>query len=235
MITAPVLPTFDIQGMSNRWTRFTASDNVQPKALPETTRGQNSSVVGRARGIDRNATFGAGDDNPSAPSTRTTLALCLDWVCGRSRSAPYATDSRTSRRLIGRLVMVLRLLFTVHATLTVAAGIVLVIAPAAIPHAVGIIVTPPAFLLCYLLAAAELCIGLISWGARNLTDTHAIRLIATSFIVFHGASALLEIRAFMAGVSSGIWANVVVRFVAVAFFSYYGLVRPEGAAVNTSE
>jgi hypothetical protein len=39
----------------------------------------------------------------------------------------------------------------------------------------------------------------------------------------------------MAGVSSGIWANVVVRFVAVAFFSYYGLVRPEGAAVNTSE
>jgi hypothetical protein len=74
--------------------------------------------------------------------------------------------------------MVLRLLFTVHATLTVAAGIVLVIAPAAIPHAVGIIVTPPAFLLCYLLAAAELCIGLISWGARNLTDTHAIRLIA---------------------------------------------------------
>jgi hypothetical protein len=79
--------------------------------------------------------------------------------------------------------MVLRLLFTVHATLTVAAGIVLVIAPAAIPHAVGIIVTPPAFLLCYLLAAAELCIGLISWGARNLTDTHAIRLIATSFIL----------------------------------------------------
>jgi hypothetical protein len=57
MITAPVLPTFDIQGMSNRWTRFTASDNVQPKALPETTRGQNSSVVGRARGIDRNASL----------------------------------------------------------------------------------------------------------------------------------------------------------------------------------
>jgi hypothetical protein len=131
--------------------------------------------------------------------------------------------------------MVLRLLFGVHATLTVAAGTVLVIAPAAIPHAVGIIVTPPAFLLCYLLAAAELCIGLISWGARNLTDTHAIRLIATSFIVFHSASALLEIRAFMAGVSSGIWANVVVRFVAVAVFSYYGLVRPEGAAVNMSE
>jgi hypothetical protein len=131
--------------------------------------------------------------------------------------------------------IILRLLFTVHATLTVAAGIVLVIAPAAIPLAVGIIVTPPAFLLCYLLAAAELCIGLISWGAKKLTDRHAIRLIATGFIVFHGASALLEIRAFMAGLSSGIWVNVLVRFVAVAVFSYYGLVRPEGAAANTRE
>jgi hypothetical protein len=131
--------------------------------------------------------------------------------------------------------MVLRLLFTVHAILTVAAGIVLVFAPAAIPRAVGIVITPAAFLLCYLLAAAELCIGLLSWGARTLTDTHAIRLIATSFIVFHGASAVLEIRAFMAGVSGGIWANVVVRFVAVALFSYYGLVRPDGVAVRTSE
>jgi hypothetical protein len=131
--------------------------------------------------------------------------------------------------------MVLRVLFTVHASLTVAAGIVLVIAPAAIPHAVGIIVPPAAFLVCYLLAAAELCIGLISWGARKLTDTHAIRLIATGFIVFHGASALLEIRAFSAGVSSWIWANVVVRFVVVALFSYYGLGRPEGIALNPSE
>jgi hypothetical protein len=131
--------------------------------------------------------------------------------------------------------VVLRLLFAVHAMLTVAAGIVLVIAPAAIPSTVGIVVPPAAFLVCYLLAAGELCIGVVSWGARTLTDTRAIRLIVTSFIVFHGASAMLEIRAFMAGVSGGIWANVVVRLVAVAFFSYYGLVRPDGVAVNTSE
>jgi hypothetical protein len=131
--------------------------------------------------------------------------------------------------------MVLRLLFTVHAVLAVAAGIVLVIAPAAIPRAVGISITPAAFLLCYLLSAAELCIGLISWGARKLTDADAIRLIAASFIVFHGASALLEIRAFRAGVSGAIWANVVVRVVAVALFSHYGLMRRDGYAVKTSE
>jgi hypothetical protein len=38
------------------------------------------------------------------------------------------------------------------------------------PRTVGIIIMPSAFLLCYLLAAAELCIGVVSWGARELTD-----------------------------------------------------------------
>jgi hypothetical protein len=119
----------------------------------------------------------------------------------------------------------LRLLFTLHALVTVAAAIVLICAPAAIPRTVGIIIPPSAFLLCYLLAAAELCIGVVSWGARHLTDAKAIRLVVSSFIVFHGASALLELWAFMAGLSAGIWANLAVRVVAVTLFTYYGLVR----------
>jgi hypothetical protein len=131
--------------------------------------------------------------------------------------------------------MVLRLLFTVHAILTLAAGLVLIAAPAAIPHVVGVIVTPSAFLLCYLLAAAELCIAVISWGARNLIDPRAIRLIATSFVVFHSASAVLEIRAFVAGVSGEISVNVVIRLVVVALFSYYGLMRREFVAMKSPE
>ena len=43
------------------------------------------------------------------------------------------------------------LLITLHAVLTMAAGIVLMFAPAAIPHAIGIVIPPAAFLLCYLL------------------------------------------------------------------------------------
>ena len=118
-----------------------------------------------------------------------------------------------------------RLLFTVHGVVTVAAALVLAITPGAIPGAVGIVLARPAFLLCYLLAAAELCIGIVSWGARNLTDRKALRLVAVSFVVFHGASALFEVWAWTTGVSGRIWANVVVRVVAVALFGYYGIVR----------
>jgi hypothetical protein len=125
-----------------------------------------------------------------------------------------------------RSTMTLRLLFTVHAMATLAAAIVLVSAPTAIPRTVGIIIPPSAVLLCYLLAAAELCIGVLSWGARYLTDAKAIRLVVASFIVFHGASAVLELWSVMAGLSARIWTNVAVRVLAVTLFTYYGIVRP---------
>jgi len=115
----------------------------------------------------------------------------------------------------------LRLLLTVHAVATLAAAIVLVVAPAAIPTTVGIVIAPSAFLLCYLLAAAELGIGVVSWGARNLTDATALRLVLASFIVFHGASAILELWAFVNGLSARIWANLAFRLVAVTLFAYY--------------
>jgi hypothetical protein len=124
--------------------------------------------------------------------------------------------------------MTLRVLFTVHAIATTAAAIVLVLAPTAIPGTVGIMIMPSAFLLCYLLAAAEFCIGVVSWGARELTDAKALRVVVTSFIVFHGASAIFELWAFTAGLSGRLWANVVFRLVAVTLFAYYGIARRSG-------
>jgi hypothetical protein len=117
--------------------------------------------------------------------------------------------------------MTLRLILTVHAIITFAATIVLIFAPPAIPMTVGISIAPPAYLLCYLLAAAELCIGVVSWGARNLTDAKALRLVVASFIVFHGASAILELWALIGGLNARILANVVFRVVAVTLFAYY--------------
>ena len=52
--------------------------------------------------------------------------------------------------------MMLRILFGVHAIVTAGAGVVLVIAPAAIPGTVGIRLTPDAYLLSYLLAAVSI-------------------------------------------------------------------------------
>lgn len=117
----------------------------------------------------------------------------------------------------------LRILLTVHAVVTFAAAVVLIAAPALILSAVGASIEPGAYLVCYLLAAAELNIAALSWGARTLSDARAVRVIVTAFIVLHAASAVLEAYAFAANAASAaIWGNIAVRAAIVFLFAYYG-------------
>ncbi len=119
--------------------------------------------------------------------------------------------------------MNLRILFAVHAILTFAAGVVLVVSPGAIPGAVGIHVEPGAYLLCYLLAAAEFGVSALSWGARRIKDTESQRIVIIAFIVWHAVSGLLEIYASAAGgLNVAIWANVAFRILVIALFTCYG-------------
>lgn len=119
----------------------------------------------------------------------------------------------------------LRVLLIAHAGLTLAAGAVLIAAPELIPSAVGIRLEPNAYLVCYLLAAAELSVSVLSWGARNLTNRQALRIIITAFIVMHAASGVLEIYAFVDGLGAAIWGNVAARAVVVFLFAYFGLYK----------
>jgi hypothetical protein len=105
------------------------------------------------------------------------------------------------------------------------AGTVLIVAPELIPGAVGISIDQSAYLVCYLLGAAEIAIAFLSYYAKNLSDPPALRLIALTFVIFHAVTAIVEVFAFMQGLSSAIWSNVALRVVAVILFTYYGL-RP---------
>jgi hypothetical protein len=118
----------------------------------------------------------------------------------------------------------LRLLLAFHAVVTFAAGVVLVAAPEAIPSAVGLHIGKEAYMVSYLLAAMEFGVAALSWGARSITDAHALRVIVTALIVVHATSGLLEAYAFIAGGIGGtIWANVAFRLVIIALFANYGL------------
>ena len=125
----------------------------------------------------------------------------------------------------------LRILLVFHAVVTFAAAVVLIVAPALIPSAVGINLESGAYLICYLLAAAELSIAFLSWSGRTISDARALRLIVMAFIVFHAASGVLEIYSLTEGVSAFVWGNVAVRIIVVFLFSYYGLYKmPNEAA-----
>lgn len=113
----------------------------------------------------------------------------------------------------------LRAVFMVHGVITLAGAFVLTVFPTAIPSEAGIPITRPDYLLVYLVAAAELAVAVLSFGATRITDWAALRLIVTTFVVLHSASGVLDI-AYMAVTqpNATLIANTVLRFAVVAVF-----------------
>jgi len=124
----------------------------------------------------------------------------------------------TPKSATGGIHRLLPALLLSHAVITAAAGVVLVAAPAAIPAAAGIMLPAPAYLLSYLLAAAEFAFAFLSfWGART-RHAPTLRAIVLAIIVLHAASALLELLAIAQGTAFVLGANVVVRVIVIALF-----------------
>jgi hypothetical protein len=113
----------------------------------------------------------------------------------------------------------LRAVFFVHGLITLAGAVVLTAFPTAITSAVGITITRPDFLLVYLVAAAELAVAVLSFGATRIIDWAALRLIVTTLVALHSASGILDI-VYMALTepNATMVSNTVLRFAVVAVF-----------------
>jgi|GEM_PF-1516695 len=111
----------------------------------------------------------------------------------------------------------LRVLFVVHGFITLAGAVVLAVFPTAIPSLVGIALEREGYLLAYLLAAAELAVAVLSFGAARLTDPDAVRLVVLTLVTLHLASGALDLVYLgVTAVDGALIANSVLRFVVVA-------------------
>jgi hypothetical protein len=113
----------------------------------------------------------------------------------------------------------LRAVFVLHGLITLAGGVVLIAFPTLIPSAVGITIARGDYLLVYLVAAAELAVAVLSFGATRITDWAALRLIVTTLVVLHAASGVLDI-VYMALTepNATMISNTVLRFTVVVVF-----------------
>jgi hypothetical protein len=125
-------------------------------------------------------------------------------------------------RPINHFQLNLSKLLLIHGIITLAAGIVLVASPTLIPGTVNIQITSNQYLLCYFLGAAEFALAYLSFFSRNIKDTQVLRLVSSTFIVFHSITALLELYAFIRGTDPKILGNIAVRVLIVILFIYYG-------------
>ena len=121
--------------------------------------------------------------------------------------------------------MILRGLFLVHGLITLAAGVVLIAAPALIPSVVGIEVAPDAYLVPYLLGAVEVAVAFLSIAAIRLRDAPAIRLVSATFVVMHAVTAVVEVAAIAQGADPLLWGNVALRVVVAGLFAWFGMRR----------
>ena len=113
----------------------------------------------------------------------------------------------------------LRAVFVVHGLITLAGAAVLMVFPTAIPSAVGITLERPDYLLVYLVAAAELAVAVLSFGAARLTDPDALRLIVATLVVLHLTSGILDLVYMgITQVNATMIANSVLRFTVVVVF-----------------
>ena len=111
----------------------------------------------------------------------------------------------------------LRAVLLVHGLITLAGAVVLTAAPTAIPSMVGITLQRPDYLLVYLVAAAELAVAVLSFGAMRITNWAALRLIVATFVVLHLVSGVLDLVYLgQIGVNSTMIVNTVLRFTVVA-------------------
>lgn len=113
----------------------------------------------------------------------------------------------------------LRAVFAVHGAITLAGAVVLTVFPTAIPSAVGITLERPDYLVVYLVAAPELAVAVLSFGAIRIADWAALRLIVTTLVVLHLASGIFDI-VYMAQTepNATMISNTVLRFAVVAVF-----------------
>lgn len=126
--------------------------------------------------------------------------------------------SRSVRTPSARRAGFRRGLLFAHAAVTALAGVVLAVWPAAIPATIGIDLAADAYLLSYLLAAAEFGFAALSLFAASLTDVHAIRATMLACVVFHSASAILEAIFWRSHSSPTLLANILARAIIVGAF-----------------
>lgn len=130
-----------------------------------------------------------------------------------------------ARSVLARKTAVLGALLWLNAIATLAAGLVLFVAPELIAGTVGIHLGQEAHFLYYLLGASELGLSALCFLGLRFRDRSTLITVSLTLIVFHFASGVAGVFAFAGGVDAAVLWNVVARVFMVVLFGYHGVYK----------
>ena len=137
---------------------------------------------------------------------------------GSARTELKSTQARRSQQANGGSSVAWRALLGVNCLVTSIAGIVLLVAPSAIPSVADVRLPPEFYLLSYLLGATELAIGTLCAVAFLRAEPRTAEAAALTCIVFHGLSGVATVIAWLQGADAGVLWNTAARAVMVLLF-----------------
>ena len=130
----------------------------------------------------------------------------------------------------GAMENTMKTLFTIHAFVSWAFGLALLLIPAALLAGYGVTAVPSSILLARLLGGALVGLGVMAWLAHGAAPSEALRAVSLGDTVVSILGCLVSIHGVLSGASNALgWVNVVIfGFFAVGFGALITAKAPAG-------
>ncbi len=123
--------------------------------------------------------------------------------------------------------MKLNTLMVINAIVAAVFGIAFVLVPAQVIQLYGITVDAPLKYVGQLFGAALVGFAILTWSARNATDSDARRAIVLALFVSDGVGFIVALIGQLAGVVNSLgWSTVAIYLLLALGFGYFQFARP---------
>lgn len=123
--------------------------------------------------------------------------------------------------------MKLKVMLVVIAVVTIVFGVSLLLAPAQLLYLYGITADTPLKFVAQLFGTALIGFAVLTWSARNSSDSGALRAIILALFVSTLIGFIVAVLGALAGFMNPLsWSTVVIYLIFTAVFGYFQFVRP---------
>lgn len=120
-------------------------------------------------------------------------------------------------------------LLVLNAVVALVFGVAFLLVPASVASIYGIAATPATDLVARFFGVELVAVGLLSWLARNVTDTTSQRAIILAFLIADAIGLVVSLMGTLSGVMNVVgWSAVLIYLILAAGYAYFAFAKPSG-------
>jgi hypothetical protein len=132
--------------------------------------------------------------------------------------------------------MKLKNLLIINAIIALIYGLGELLFPATMSAIYGVAYSPGVGLLSQYFGLTLIFMSLITWFARNITDSEAQRAIILALLISHTIGIIVSMMGTVSGLMSAVgWSAVVIYLLLALGYVYFLVVKPSASSMSTTE